>query len=980
MSSKQKSKIVNSQIGIYDPDGLNNNPFTNKPYENLYSHIKKNINGEIVPATYSNLAKIWKTRLVYLHKDRILNSIKENQITLAKAGTGVGKTVLIPKLALHAFDYKEKVICTIPKKVITRSTAEFAAQCLDVKIGEEVGYYFKGENKTSEKSTLIFTTTGSIISKMTGSDPYLKEYKCIIIDEAHERSVQTDQLLLLLKKAMIKRKDLKLVIMSATINLEVFRNYYPKPFKFGEVDAGETTSYEIQDYWLDKQPKPNEWKELAIKQIISILKSNQQGDILVFIRAASDGKTLCESLHRESNKLKSTSDIKINPFCVVLSGKSLKEDEMLAIDETQYLELNDTKGSAYTRKVVMATNVAESSLTVDGIVYVIDCGLEYNDSYEPSTMSRCLSEEPIAHSALKQRRGRGGRTKPGVCYHLYTKEHANQLQKYPTPSIQKSDITSDILDLFKLEYINNVKELKSFLNEFINPPKHIFISSSLKTLHALNCISSTKDDGTITELGFAITKFRSIKPQLAKALIASYYYKCSRSVCNIVALLIIADGMVNSIFNDFREDKKKNPKINAIKKQQYYKSRMMFTHKYGDKLSMLKAYTAYREKEQEFFNEKQQEQEQREQQEHLDNIDKNNKPVTILEQIKKDNSIAIKNSTPQKLEKSIKLLRKLNVNKTIIKSFIEQEKIKKSLKPSKPSKGGGLSSKSKKSSRKSKKGSRKSKKGSRKSKKGSIKEIEKQTRNIKKWCQEHFINYNKLVKVKHMSQQIHRNLKDVMRMTSFKPQKSSKSSKKSFVDENDTANYDIELEQKGGVRKENPLDKYFKFNIDYNIDIDDRIILSLLNGMFINVAKLTNPSKMIYSPCFPNQNIDAKINMDSLLKTPSKLVFYEELFMFNKSSKILKLNLCSQIPIQLVEDVKDLYNDHIKNCFIETKQKSFSHRKQNSSRKKTRNNKNRKGNKYSRKRNRKGKGNRYSRKNNKKGKQYSRKQNRNSRR
>ena len=259
--SKSKSSIKlnkNIDYGIYDPDGININPLTGTEYKNLYSHIKKNINGEVLNATYANLAKIWKTKLVYLHKDKILDSIKNNQVTLAKAGTGVGKTVLIPKIALHAFDYGEKVICTIPKKVITRSTAEFAAQCLDVKIGQEVGYYFRGENKTNENTKLIFTTTGSIISRITGSDPYLSEYKCIIIDEAHERSVQTDQLLLLLKKALAKRKDLKLVIMSATINLTVFRNYFPTPtFKFGEVDAGEFTSYEIQDHWLEKQPKPS---------------------------------------------------------------------------------------------------------------------------------------------------------------------------------------------------------------------------------------------------------------------------------------------------------------------------------------------------------------------------------------------------------------------------------------------------------------------------------------------------------------------------------------------------------------------------------------------------------------------------------------------------------------------------------------------------------------------------------------------------
>ena len=139
---------------------------------------------------------------------------------------------------------------------------------------------------------------------------------------------------------------------------------------------------------------------------MKILQNSEKGDILVFIRAASDGKSLCDSLNREANKLRKMKDVKINPFCVILAGSSSKDDENLATDEYQYQELRNEKGEKYTRKVVMATNVAESSLTVDGVVFVIDCGLEYEESYNPNTMSRCLSEEFIALSAIKQRRGR----------------------------------------------------------------------------------------------------------------------------------------------------------------------------------------------------------------------------------------------------------------------------------------------------------------------------------------------------------------------------------------------------------------------------------------------------------------------------------------------------------------------------------------------------------------------------------------------
>jgi pre-mRNA-splicing factor ATP-dependent RNA helicase DHX15/PRP43 len=229
MSSKTKSSknrkstkyyTVSKNTGIYDPNGLYNNPFTNQPYQNVYIN---ELTKDKLPMTYINLAKDWSDKIVYNNKDIIIDSIANNQITLARAGTGVGKTILIPRIAIHAFDYKEKVICTIPKKLTTRSTADFVAKCMDVKLGEQVGYFYKDDNTTNKngiETKLTFTTPGSLISSMVGSDPLLSNYKCVIVDEAHERSVETDLLLLLLKKACLKRKDLKIVIMSATIDLD----------------------------------------------------------------------------------------------------------------------------------------------------------------------------------------------------------------------------------------------------------------------------------------------------------------------------------------------------------------------------------------------------------------------------------------------------------------------------------------------------------------------------------------------------------------------------------------------------------------------------------------------------------------------------------------------------------------------------------------------------------------------------------------
>jgi HrpA-like RNA helicase len=287
-SKKGSSKKGSDPIGIFDIKGDNVNPFTKEPYQNLYSTQQMDVDGQKVPMTYANLATKWSQLTVYKYKDELLDSIKNNQVTLAKAGTGVGKTVLIPKIALHAFNYEGKVLTTIPKRLITRSNAEYAAKCLDSKLGDHVGYYFKGDNKISKNSKLIFTTTGSILSKVTGNDPYLEEYNCIVIDEAHERSVQTDLLLLLIKNALKKRKDLRLVIMSATINLEAFRNYY-KEFTFSEVDIPGLT-FSVKQFWLPQRPE--NWYKSAVERVMKILTTTDEGDILIFGKASSDGENI----------------------------------------------------------------------------------------------------------------------------------------------------------------------------------------------------------------------------------------------------------------------------------------------------------------------------------------------------------------------------------------------------------------------------------------------------------------------------------------------------------------------------------------------------------------------------------------------------------------------------------------------------------------------------------------------------------------
>lgn len=594
-ASKKKDKVV-SPLGIFDVKGENVNPFTKEPYQNLYSSQQMDVNGEKVPMTYANLASKWSQLTVYKYKDELLDSIKNNQVTLAKAGTGVGKTVLIPKIALHAFDYQGKVLTTIPKRLITRSNAEYAAKCLDSKLGDHVGYYFKGDTKISKNSKLIFTTTGSILSKVTGNDPYLEDYNCIVIDEAHERSVQTDLLLLLIKNALKKRKDLRLVIMSATINLEAFRNYY-KEFTFGEVDIPGLT-FSVKQFWLPQRPE--NWYKAAVERVMKILTTTDDGDILIFGKASSDGVQVCSMLDKEIadyNKNKTNPDELLIPFCVKLAGNSTQEEEDLAKDEKAYMEIKSNlyKGN-YNRKVVVSTNVAESSLTIDGIVYVIDSGYEFRESYNPETMVRSLLEEYAPQSSIIQRKGRAGRTREGYCYHLYSEREYNELEKYPIPDIQKTDLSSYLLDLMRLAYIHNIGELKNLLKEFISPPAISFVESSLKLLESLGAITTKEKYGELTEKGRAISQFRGIKLGLANAILYSNYIKCYMSVIDIVSLLIVADGQLSNILLDFKVNKKLPEQKQKQLKREYDQAINKFTMSSGDIFTLLKIFREFKAK------------------------------------------------------------------------------------------------------------------------------------------------------------------------------------------------------------------------------------------------------------------------------------------------------------------------------------------------------------------------------------------------
>lgn len=539
------------KIGILDPLGINLNPLNNNKYSD----------------SYKKLALIWNKFPAYQHINKIIESISKNQVILITSGTGSGKTVIIPKVVLHSFNYEKKVAITLPKQIITKSAAEFSADTLDVQIGKEVGYQYKGapKNANSSKTKLLYATDGTIVAKLL-KDPQLTEFNAVVIDEAHERKVQIDFLLYLLKQTCKSRSDFKLIIMSATVNEKIFIDYFAD-FKFIHFDVGSATNYPIKSIFLKTSLDKNEYIEKGIEIIENILQTTQSGDILFFV--ASVQETFDSCLNFNDN----------NDFCIeVYAGMDQKKQE-LAQHESLYKE-----STKKTRKIVIATNVAESSLTISNIEFVIDSGYELFSYYNPKTMASVLEKKLITHAQATQRMGRAGRTREGTCYHLYTEnDYNNKMDKFPQPSIQTSNIYGECLKLLNLEQIGTISNLKQTLSEFIEPPTKEYIDSALSQLKKLKLI----DSENITTLGKLIADLQ-MDPMEGLSIYYGYQLGCAKEIIAIVSMLNVTKGNINELFIVLHDN------VSEKIKTHYNEKRKNLMNKYGDHLSLLKIFMKYK--------------------------------------------------------------------------------------------------------------------------------------------------------------------------------------------------------------------------------------------------------------------------------------------------------------------------------------------------------------------------------------------------
>jgi len=483
------------------------------------------------------------------------------QIMVFVGETGSGKTTQIPQFVL--FDdlpqYNNKMIaCTQPRRVAAMSVAQRVAQEMDVELGEEVGYSIRFEEKSGPKTVLKYMTDGMLLREAM-TDNNLTRYSCLILDEAHERTLATDILMGLLKEVSSRRPDLKIIIMSATLYAQKFQRYFKScpllavPGRTHPVEIFYTTAPEV------------DYLEAAIRTVLSIHATEPEGDILLFLTGEEEIEDACRKITAGAGDMMAEADG--GPMDVYPLYGSLPPQQQQKIFSPAPPPA--TEGGRPGRKCIVSTNIAETSLTIDGIVYVVDPGFSKQKVYNPRTRVESLLVSAISKASAQQRAGRAGRTRPGKCFRLYTEaSFKKELHEQTHPELLCSNLSMTVLQLKKL----GIEDLVHF--DLMDPPAPETLMRALEELNYLACLD---DEGELTALGRLASEF-PLDPQLAVMLITSPEFFCSNEILSLTALLSVPNMFVRPASNRKRADEMKE----------------MFAHKEGDHLTMLNVYHAFK--------------------------------------------------------------------------------------------------------------------------------------------------------------------------------------------------------------------------------------------------------------------------------------------------------------------------------------------------------------------------------------------------
>ncbi|MBA7626784.1 ATP-dependent RNA helicase HrpA [subsurface metagenome] len=424
---------------------------------------------------------------VYKQRDKILNALADNQVVVVESPTGSGKTTQIPQILLQAgYAHGLTIGVTQPRRIAAVSVAEFIAGQLGVTIPHTVGYKMRFEDQTSEATRIKIMTDGILLQEIK-MDYALSRYGVLMVDEAHERSLNIDFILGLLKKVLEERPKFKVIVSSATINAEIFSEYFDEC----PVVKIDSAAYPVKIIYDPPSPE-NSFEEMLKKtaDIVERLHRNgKDGDVLIFLPGEGAIKSCMEALQA----LPVSRTLKILPL---YSRLSTGEQERIFLDYP---------GKS---KIIVATNIAETSVTIDGIICVIDSGLAKMNFYNPRNFTSSLIEIPVSRASSNQRKGRAGRTRPGLCYRLYSREDYNARSLFSLEEIHRTDLSEVVLRMAEL----GIKDFERF--DFLSPPGKEGIISAIETLGLLDALDENRE---LTTLGRQMINFPII-PRISRLI------------------------------------------------------------------------------------------------------------------------------------------------------------------------------------------------------------------------------------------------------------------------------------------------------------------------------------------------------------------------------------------------------------------------------------------------------------------------------
>ncbi|XP_073446671.1 ATP-dependent RNA helicase DHX33 isoform X1 [Dendrobates tinctorius] len=532
-----------------------------KKFKPGFMHTTHNWKGAMQPGPRKQPVPIEQQRRslpIYQARAQLIGQLRQLESAVLIGETGSGKTTQIPQYLYEASIGRQGIIgVTQPRRVAAISLATRVSEERKTELSKLVGYTVRFEDVTSEETKIKFLTDGMLLREAIG-DPLLRRYSVVILDEAHERTVHTDVLFGVVKTAQKKRKELgklplKVIIMSATMDVDLFSQY----FNGAPVLYLEGRQHPIQVFYT-KQSQ-SDYLQAALVTVFQIhQEAPASHDILVFLTGQEEIEAMTKTCRDIAKHLPDGCP----QMAVMPLYASLPHSQQLRVFQ------NAPKDH---RKVILSTNIAETSITITGIKYVVDTGMVKAKKYNPESGLEVLAVQRVSKAQAWQRTGRAGREDSGICYRLYTEDEFEKLEKMTVPEIQRCNLASVVLQLLVLR----VPNILTF--DFVSKPSPDSIQSAIEQLDLLGAVERKEDQIILTPLGKKMASF-PLEPKFSKTILISTKFHCTEEILTIVALLSVDSVLHNP--------PAKRDEVQAVRKK--------FISSEGDHITLLNIYRAFK--------------------------------------------------------------------------------------------------------------------------------------------------------------------------------------------------------------------------------------------------------------------------------------------------------------------------------------------------------------------------------------------------